>query len=364
MLTDEFIRNYNRRRTTDNRYVTDSNSYWREELHPRIENLYETITEYCYSEVNLNITQNIWTFPVDEQSVSNAKEIFYQIINDYFIFVSGRRTWVYTETEGYWTQERIATTIAYAFIMALWDIGKQFLIKYYPLVADDLRIRSGKTFSNDNRETYHDSLNKLNTTDKKYTQHDNTRNKIAEENTGVGSDTTDGRTTSNTTNIQDSFLSPQDQGVLPSSQSEKVMSRVEGFQTPDNMGVEEVTPNGNPGFTTATTNTFEGDTSTVKEGRTSTNRDMHNRVDERDYIEGNETAESASQGENNIGAKVGNDTGTEREETLDTSKALQDYYDLTKDRLLLEIDNRMLPFYLNMKIARFTDHRIGRKEYV
>lgn len=362
-MDDLTIRNINRKRTTDNRYVTDSNSYWREELHARIENL-PNITSEAKAIIDQRITDNVWGFPVDEQNVSNTKQVFYGVLNDYFQFVAGRRVWVYTETEGYWTEEKITTTIAYAFIMALWDIGEQLLIQNYPLVADDLRTRSGKTFSNDNRETYHDSINKLGTASKQFTQHDNTRNKIMENTDTASSDTANERSTSNNTNIQDTFLSPQNQGVTPSSQSSKVMNRTGGFQTPDNMGVEEVSPHGNPSFTTATTNTFNGETNTNEEGRTSTAKNTHNRIDEKDYVEGNETAESEVQGENNVGAKVANDTGTEREETLNIADVLTTLYDISKDRLLMELDNRMLPFYLNMKIARFKDHRIGRNEYV
>ena len=361
-MNDLMIRNINRQRTTNNRYVTDSNSFWREELHARVEYL-PAIVSKAQSIIDERISHNVWGFPVDEQSISNTQHVFYDVLTDYFNFVAGRRVWVYTETDGYWTEERISKTIAYAFITSLWDIGSNLLIDNYPLVADDLRLRGGKTFANDNRETYHDSLNKANTADKKYTQHDNTRNKIMETNEGSGSDTTNGRTTSNTTNIQDTFLSPQNQGVTPSSQSAKIMQRQQGFQTPDNMGVEEVSPHGNAAFTTATTNNFSGDTSTAEEGRTSTNKDLHNRVDERDYLEGNETAESLTQGENNVGAKVGNDTGTERNETLDTASVLQSFFNIFKERLLMEIDNRMLPYFLNMKIARFTDHRMGREYY-
>lgn len=362
-MDDLMIRNFNRRRTTDNRYVTDSNSYWREELHARVEYLQPMLNNICEDMVIQKVTNNVWGFPVDEQSVSNTHDVFLNIINDYFSFVAGRRVWVYTETDGYWTEEKITNTIAMAFIMGLWDIGKDMLIENYPLVADDLRLRSGRTHSNDERETKHDSINKLGTASKQYTQHDNTRNKIMQEDIGIGSDTTDSRNTSNTTNIQDSFMSPQDQGVKPSSQSDTVMNRTGGFQTPDNMGVEEVKPNGNPLFTTATVNNFEGDTSTIKEGRTSANRDMHNRVDEKDYLEGNMTEESAIDGENNVGARAKNDTGHEREETLDISGVLQNFYNIFKERLFMELDNRMLPYYLNMSIARFKDHRINRKEY-
>lgn len=364
-MTDRQIRNMMRRKTTINRYVTDSNCFWREELHPRIDNLQPLISNKCEDVMKVRITDNIWGFPVDEQSTANAQDVFLRIIEDYFQFVKGRRTWVYTETDGYWTEENIVNTIAYAFVMGLWDIGKEMLIHNYPLVQDDLRYRSGRTHMGDERQTYHDSLNKVGTGSRQYTEHDNERNKIMENTDSAGSDTQNSRATNNTTTINDVFLSPQNQGVTPSKQSTNVMNHGGGFESPENHGVAEVTPNGQNGaFTTNTSNVIEGSTDTVADGRTSTNRNAHSRVDENDYLEGNETFESDTGAENNVGAKTKNDSEHERQETLDVAGVLQSFYDIFKDRLLMEIDNRMLPYYLNMKIARFTDHRIGRKEYV
>lgn len=357
------MNNYNKKITTDNRYIIDSDSYWREELHTRIEYLPNLITNINNMIIE-KLTNNIWGFPVDEQSISNASNVLFNISVDYFKFVAGRRVWVYTEVNGYWTEERISQTIAYAFIIALWDISKQLLINYYPLVSDDLRLRSGKTHSNDERETSHNNINNIGTNSQQYTQNDNTRNKIMSENNSVGSDTSNSRSTNNITNIQDSFLSPQDQGIKPSKQSENIMNRVNEFQTPNNMGVEEVIPNGNPNFTTATTNNFEGVTSTSQEGTTTTNRDNHTRIDEKDYIESNETINSNINAENNIGAKAKNDSGIERTETLDMSNVLKNFFDLYKERLIIEIDNRMLPYYLNMGIARYKNHKIDRKNYI
>lgn len=364
MPDDVLIRNINRRRTTVNRYVTDSNAYWREELHPRIENLQPLISNYCEDMVRDRIQNNIWGFPVDEQSTANAEDVFLAIIDDYFEFVKGRRTWVYTETAGYWTEGKIINTIAYAFIMALWDIGSQLLVDNYPLVEDDLRLRYGRTFSEDERKTYHDNINRLATGDKKYTHRINERNKIHESTDQVGSDTTNSRSTTNDTTINDVYQSPQDQGVLPSKQSDKIMNRTPSFADPTNHGVAEVVPNGDPRFTTVTTNTFGGATDTTAEGRTSTNRSGHSRVDERDNVHADNTNKSDKSAENNVGAHAVNDTGHERQETLDMGKVLQSFYDLFKDRLIMELDNRLLPYFLNMKISRFVDHRMDRREYL
>lgn len=357
------IRNYNRKRTTDNRFVIDSNSYWKEELHPRVEYLRNDISVKVDNKIQLNLSQKVWGFPVDEQTTSNAFEVLGFFTEQYLDMVNNRRLWVYTETDGYWTEQKIAEAYSAGLIAHMWDIVQDLLIKYYPLVADDLRLRSGKTATSDKRETYHDSVSKVDTADKTYTQHDNTRNKIAEQTDNSGSDTTNSRSTNNATTINDVFLSPQNQGVKPSSQSNLVMNHGGGFESPENHGVAEVTPNGNAGFTTSTSNVFEGSTDTVAEGRTSTNKTGHSRVDERDYLEGNATFETGTAGENNLGARTANDNEVERYETLDIVGVLKNFKDLYSDTLMLELDNRMLPYYLNMKISRFKDHRIGREYY-
>ena len=360
-MNDLQIRNFNRMRTTSNRYVNDSNSFWREELHARVENLPEMF-EIISAIIAERIEDNVWGFPVDEQSEPNTLAVFNDITLDYLKLIAGRRVWVYTETNGYWTEEKITEIFSYAFIGALWDIGSDLLISNYPLVADDLKLRSGKVNSSDERQTYHDSVNELSTGDKLNTEEANTRNKIIENNDGASSDTTNGRTTSNTPNIQDTFLSPQDQGVTPSSQSSKVMGRND-FQSPDNMGVEEVSPHGNPSYTTSTTNNFAGDTSTVEEGRTATSKNAHNRADEKDEINSQASKESSANAANNVGGKATNETGIERNETLDIAGILKSFYDLFSEDLLMKIDNRMSPYFLNFKIARYTDHRLNRKEY-
>lgn len=361
MPDDVFIRNVNRMRTTVNRYVRDSNSYWREELHARIDNLEPLISNMCEDMVRDKMGNNIWGFPVDEQSTANAEDVFLHIITDYFNFVKGRRVWAYTETQGYWTEEKIIGTIAHAFIMALWDIGKNMLIVNYPLVADDLRHRTGKTHSNDERKTYHDSNNHLETGDQRYTGQDNTRNKAAESNDTANSGTTNSRSTHNERETFDFFQSPQDQGAA----ANQGPAGHPGFQSPDNMGESNLILNVPASkFATTKQNHFDDLTDTEATGTTSTSKQAHSRVDERDYVEGNATTSSGKEADNNVGAAAKNDTGIERFEDLDISDVLQNFYDLFHDRLLMELDNRMLPYFLNMKIARFHDHRIDRKEYV
>lgn len=368
-LNEIMGRNVVRRRSTINRYVTDTDYLWREELHPRIDDLMGEIYDNCKFLVDerLNVDgvygeNAIWGFPVDEQSVDIVKDILYIFINDYFNFVRGRRTWVYTETEGYWTEDIIVNVISAAFIACLWDIGRNLLIENYPLVADDLRLRSGKTLSGDERENYHDSINKIGTGEEKSTTADNTRNKIIDSSDVATSDTTNSRSTNNTTTINDLYQSPQDQGVLPSKQSDSIMSRVP-FQSPDTHGVEELKPNGNPLYTTLTSNNFDASTDTSSEGRTSTSKTANSRVDEKDYVKSDNINTSNTNAENNVGAKAKTNTTHERDEVLDMANVLKSFYDIFKSRLLMEIDNRMLPYFLNFRIARFTDHMHGRKEY-
>ena len=460
-LQDRTIRNINRRRTTVNRYVTDSNSYWREQLHPRIAHL--NVKPGILEIINKRVQDNVFGFPCDIQSTSNTMQVFNALTEDYLNFVEGRRSARYTETNGFWTEQQIAKEFTHAFILALWDIGSQFLIDNYPLNADDLRHRTGRTFSADNRRTYHDSRSKVGagssqetyhdsqsmvasdsqhetthdntnatgtheqretghesksktaTDEARHTRHDNTRNKIHETHEAAQGDTLNNRTTDNTIDVQDTFLSPQNQGVTPSTQSSNVLNRPPNgvLQSPDNMGVSEMVNNGSNGmFTTNTGVLNSGTTSTISEGRTRTNQAADTRVDERDYLEehtntgsdleahhdlnskavqgseinaGNDLTGRATQGSemrgnndmggraqthedkeghNDIGTEAQQNTHHERFQDLDISGVLQEFYDLFNERLMQELDNRLMPLFLNMKIARFVDHRTGRGHYV
>lgn len=360
-MDDILIRNINRQRTTTNRYVKDSNSYWREQLHPRIADLEPLISNMCEDLVLEKVNDNVWGFPVDEQSVGNTLEVFVHMIDDYFKFVQGRRVWVYTETDGFWTEEKIIEVIAYSYVMALWDIGRQMLVDNYPLVSDDLRLRSGRTHSEDNRETYHDNKNRLSTGDKKYTEQNNERDKTHESSDAASSGTVNSRSTHNERETIDFFQSPQDQGAGANIGR----GGHPGFQSPDNMGESNLILNDPPSkFATTKNNHFDDSTDTEATGQTSTTKEAHSRVNEKDYVEANNLNTSDKEAENNLGAKAANNTGHEREETLDIAKILDSFYSTFKPRLMMEIDNRMIPYFLNMKIARFVDHRIGRKEYL
>lgn len=351
-----------RRRTTIGRYVTDSNVSWREQLHPRLNDLLPGVANYIEDRMVEYTTTNVWGFPVDEQSVSNVHDVMIGIINDYITMCQGRRLWVYTETNGFWTEERITSVFGAAFINALWDIGKQMFIENYPQVADDLRHRTGKTFMEDSKHTYHDSNSHIETNSEQFGKHDNTQDKTHEHTDHSGSSTNNERSTHNERETQDYFQSPQDQGAAPNLGD---AARPE-FQSPDNMGESNLLLNaeGNALFATTKNNHFDDFTDTAASGQTSTDRTGHVKVNEVEYNDHETTVGSEHAADNNVGAKMDVDTGHERFEDLDVANVLQTFYDTLKGRLLQEIDNRLLPYFLNMKISRFTDHRIGRKEYV
>jgi len=354
-------RNINRRRTTTNRYAVDNSGFWDESLHARVSQL--NIKSKAVDAVSIRVNNGIFNFPVDVQSQNVSLKIMTSLTSDYFNFVGGRRVAKYTEIDGYWTESKISTEIVYAFLMALWDTVSQILIDNYPLISDDLRHRTGRTFSNDNKESYHDSHNLISSDDSKNTSNKNDRNKIAQSRINATGDNLNSRSTDNSTTVNDGYASPQNQGVLPSAQSDEIMN-LNNFQSPDNMGVRGVIPNGDKKYSTDTNINIEGSTGTISEGRSHFGKEFDNRVSEDDYLDVDTKFSSKIEGNNNIGTKKGFETGVERFEDLDISGVLQNFYDLFSDRILMEIDNRMLPFYLNIKISRFKDFSSGTKKYI
>jgi len=371
-MQDVMIRNVNRQRNTINRYVVDSNTLWSEELHPRIENL--PILNIIIPLIEERIKLNIWNFPVDEQSIENTRNILYFFALDYFNFVAGRRTAKYTQTYGYWTEKKITYEIAQAFINILWDYVNNLLIDNYPLVSDDLRHRTGKNYSGDLRETHHDNTNKLNTASQKATTHqvDNEKSLINQD--AITSNSIISRDTTNNVDINDTFLSPQDQGVKPSTQSTNVLGeeiitkdfeKKDNFQNPDNMGVKEIINNAiNADFTTTTNVVNSANTSTSSNNTAGTTKSNQQNLIQGESVNANVQDSTIKEVNNNLGAKAQNNTFVERFEDLNMSSVLTEFYNLFKDRLMLEIDNRMLPYYLNMKINRFVDFRMNTKKYL
>jgi hypothetical protein len=282
-------------------------------------------------------------------------------------------------------------------------------------------------FTDHDKETEHNSLSELHNESSKETNHnshsglksdefttthnDNVRNKIMTQTDVAQGDTTVSRSTENNAATADLFSSPQDQGLSPTELGINVVNP-ENFQSPDNMGVREMELQNDARFQTTTQQDISGSTSTNNEGKSHTSKESHSRVDENDVLKNEATTSTEmtgdndlssrandgqhmtahnnlrsrgrdgsemeanndlssrgrvanhSSGENNLGSSAMNETSMERFEDLNMWDTLQAFWDLYSDRIAMEIDNRLIHLFLNMKINRFVDYRMNSQEYL
>jgi len=131
------------------------------------------------------------------------------------------------------------------------------------------------------------------------------------------------------------------------------------------MGVKEIINNAiNADFTTTTNVVNSANTSTSSNNTAGTTKSNQQNLIQGESVNANVQDSTIKEVNNNLGAKAQNNTFVERFEDLNMSSVLTEFYNLFKDRLMLEIDNRMLPYYLNMKINRFVDFRMNTKKYL
>jgi hypothetical protein len=388
---------------TTNRYIVDSESFWREELHPRVKNL---IITNLQARIQQRVTSNFWNFPVHEDIVINFAELLNTLVNDYIEMVKIRRL---ARIPNDVTLIEISNEFTDTIIVILWDLVRELIIKYYPLLFDNLSEKTGKVFSNDDTQNDHNiknqvgsndnnravekSENNVNSGDKNLTNNQvinvgeinskdvvnsSTIDRVTDftlDNTNITD--TENTSKNNTNSVTDLFVSPQNQGVTPNNSST------------GNLGENGVTFTGSGNFTTNTNRDSTGVTDNfieniesvtnevtnqkIGEGTTGTNSEavINNSKNENINViaENNTNFESGVVNEietnNNtsllsdqfINASVKNSTGLETFDKLDLGVVLKNFYDMNLSRLLLELDNRMYHLYLQMHISKHVDYR-------
>jgi len=388
---------------TTNRYIVDSESFWREELHPRVKNL---IITNLQARIQQRVTSNFWNFPVHEDIVINFADLLNTLVNDYIEMVKIRRL---ARIPNDVTLIEISNEFTDTIIVILWDLVRELIIKYYPLLFDNLSEKTGKVFSNDDTQNDHNiknqvgsndnnravekSENNVNSGDKNLTNNQvinvgeinskdvvnsSTIDRVTDftlDNTNITD--TENTSKNNTNSVTDLFVSPQNQGVTPNNSST------------GNLGENGVTFTGSGNFTTNTNRDSTGVTDNfieniesvtnevtnqkIGEGTTGTNSEavINNSKNENINViaENNTNFESGVVNEietnNNtsllsdqfINASVKNSTGLETFDKLDLGVVLKNFYDMNLSRLLLELDNRMYHLYLQMHISKHVDYR-------
>ena len=312
----------------NNRYLNNSKNYWDENKNPRVKNiiLIEDINKILLSLIN----DNIIVMP-DSTNINN---VILELSSIYYNMVSNRRLWVYPDAN--WTFENIAITFINSYIYVLTDVVNNLLIKYYPYNIDNFKVNIDDINITSKKHLYNDYSNSLN-------------NKIERgiSNTN-GSDKTETIDTDNSNIVNDVYLSPQDTGVKPTTQSSNIMNRNNPPQSSKNMGVPEVSPNVNNSFTTSTNVETLGSTNTSSNISNIENVSVNNIVN-------NDVKNDV-----NLGVKTDSDTNYNNNNSIDLTNILTRLFNNNKDMILNSIDEYMKPYYLKHRICKLYDFK-GRE---
>ena len=304
----------------NNRYLNNSKNYWDENKNPRVKNviIIEDINKILLSLIN----DNIIVMP-DSTNINN---VILELSSIYYNMVSNRRLWVYPDVN--WTFENIAITFINSYIYILTDVVNNLLIKYYPYNIDNFKVNIDDINITSKKHLYNDYSNSLN-------------NKIERGiNNTNSSDKTEIIDTDNSNTVNDVYLSPQDSGVKPTSQSSNIMNRVNPPQSSKNMGVPEVSPNVNGSFTTSTNVEVLGSTNTSSNISNIENVSVNNIIN-------NDVKNDV-----NLGVKTDSDTNYNNNNSIDLTNILTRLFNNNKDMILNSIDEYMSPYYLKHRICK------------
>lgn len=306
-----------------NRFIVDSPRFWRKEFHPKFSDLF---TEEDFGEI-LNAVNEELPFKLSDTFIVQAQVLLYSWFAGYrFAAIPDKNP----ESPNQFIAELYFTLL---------DILPQIAFKQWQLKDDDFNVVSNSA------ETNKKDTSKLDHTENVShgTKQDSELN-IESRSDQMQQDTSsveniDEQTDQNTKSVSDDFMSPQNQGVKPTTVSTK------------GQGVDGVTIASNPNFTTRTGTGVVGDT-VVNKANTSgatkqASTELHQNNDMRSAnSHTNDQAQTQS-------VEHVNEKGDIYGETLDFHRGarLQEFYDLGKDRLWLEIIKRLSYWVLQADIA-------------
>lgn len=324
MYTDPkciFERNY--QRVSTNRFVVDSPRFWRPEFNPRFKDIF-TIHDFYYI---LNIVNNNLSFKFDNEFINILTQMFYNYFADYRFAV--------IPCKNPNAKEQFLSD----FYFILLDILGQLSFKQYPLDQDDFNDVSNhaETAKNDSTKIGTEENNKQ--SNKQQTSQDYTSDTDIYNNTSTNAQNTNETIDQNSKSVSDVFMSPQNQGVKPTTKNQKYKG-VDGLQQSDGAN-----------FTTNVNNQNGADSTKNVSNTNGLNSDASQRLKENSHILTNmENNGELSTGNNMENTNQKSDSYTENLE-FNRSKKLLDFYELNGGRLWEEIISKMSRWILQIDIA-------------
>lgn len=311
-------------RVSTNRFIVDSPRFWRPEFHPRFNDIF-TIEDFIevLSEANSDNS-----FPIMEEFIELVGNELYSWFSDYrFICIPTK-------------MPNSPAMFLSDLYFTLLDVLPQMSFSNFPLIQDDFNLVTHRA------ETGKNDTTKLGTSEhnKQYAKHETELDILSQselrQNNEVNTENIDERTDQNTKQVDDYFMSAQNQGVKPT---------IENTVT---KGVDGITLNPNPSFTTNTRNANTGDTTVNK-----TNTTFQKQNSDQALIQNNDS-KTLHEINNELGMGQEQENTTAKNdnyiETLDFDRPsrLQEFYDLMNaDSLFAIILARMSKWILQVDIA-------------
>lgn len=319
---DYLKRNY--QKVSTNRFVVDSDRFWREQWHPRFRQIFPQETAFVATFLDAN--QHL-SFPFDIPFITKAATYLWTWLADYrFSCIPTKEP----NSPGQFIADLYFTLL---------DILPSLEYKEFPLDEDDFNVVTNRaeTGKVDTARVATDERNKSGTSHQ--TQNDLLTANVLSDVSSQRVENIDDRTDQNTKTVSDVFLSPQDAGVKPTINNAALS------------GVDGITLAPGDTYTTNTNNVNLGDTIKGKTNTTGADKTAENSLTQNSDIRTLQNATNdleSGQSQGNEAVKSDNYV-----ETLnyDRSGKLQELYDLSLDRNWIELLNRLTKWILQAKIA-------------
>ena len=323
MINIDSVLKRNYQKVSTNRFVVDSPRFWREELHPRFKDIFE-VQDFkgILQAVNGKVS-----FSLNDTFIDQLAQRFYHYFSGYrFAVIPGKNPQ---------SPEQFLAD----FYFTLLDYFNQFSFTNYPLDEDDFNVVGNEAFTGkkDNTKLHtdeHNNSGNRNTTTVDFSEHgemQNTNNSTVEN--------ADEQGETNAVEVNDVFLSPQNQGVSPTTANTK------------HQGVDGVTPPGGAGFTTNTQVGNGGESAKNKSNTSTGGHEAQTTTGENNGM----TAANETSGD--FGMKQGTENANEKTDNykeqlhFDRAVKLQEFYNLNSDNLWLQILGKLQRWILQAHIA-------------
>lgn len=312
-------------RSNDNRFVVDSDNFWREEFNPRFSDLFD---ETDYRAVLNNAMEDI---PPPFKLTEEFQARIATNLNNWF---SGYRFADIPTKNPHCTIQFLSDLY-----FALQDILPNLTIRNFPLQDDDFNLVTHKA-----NEGKQDSSNKavdekMSERSKQESAHDILTEGLHSHQDTSSIENIDNEGWQNNKTVGDYFQSPQNQGVKPTTTNTE-------FGGVDGVPMYDESP-----YTTNTTKQNFGESTKDQSNTAASGMQSTETITENDDVRIKDTKDSDIDMSQSL--EINNVQKSDYQETLDFNRGqrLQDFYDLTSTRLWNELLARLSKWILQASIA-------------